>query len=147
MSTEKTGGGNVTSMAEYMGMDTTSRNYLMLLSVAPQLRQKLHETMRGLSIHQQKALLCIVTFRMMGAVLPASIEMLRRLPPFTSTHPENIMAAFQSLVDKGVIAVISNAAKTDTAFHWQELDRIIEAELPKVESPGEGGQSLFFQPE
>jgi hypothetical protein len=137
-------------MADYMGMDTTTRNYLMLLSVAPQLRQTLHATMTGLSIHQQKALLCILTFRMMGAVLPASIELLRRLPPFTSTHVDNIGAAFQSLVDKDIITVISNKTQTDTAFHWKELDRIIEAELPRVmssPSEDESSQSLFFQPE
>lgn len=147
MSTEKTGG-TVTDIGEKMSMDQTTRNYVTLLSVAPQLRAKLQETISGLNVHQQKALLCIMTFRMMGAVLPASIELLRRLPPFVNTHPENIGAAFQSLADLGVITLISNATKTETAFHWQELDRIIEAELPRVASPdGKDGQSLFFQPE
>ena len=100
---------------------------------------------------RRAALVCLVGFRMMGAMLPASLEMIRRLPPFEGIHPENIGIAFDYLVSNDVLEFIHDEKSGEGAFHWAALDRLVSAALAEADAPkllGPDGQpttGLLFQ--
>ncbi len=144
-------GMNILNLADRLNTDVSARNFLTLLAVGPKIRMQLQEVLSAMAPNEQKALVCLVGFRMMGAMLPASLEMIRRLPPFEGIHPENIGIAFDYLVSNDVLEFIHDDKSGEGAFHWASLDRLVSAALAEADAPkllGPDGQpttGLLFQ--
>ena len=129
---------NVVDISERLRMDETVRPFLTLLGAAPKVVDVLEGAFPNCSKDQQKALMAVVAWRIMGAQLPASVELLRRLPQMRGMHPETIQAAFMNLCEAGVLVFQQHG--DEGSFVWPALDQIVfvalnEADTPKLVTP------------
>lgn len=103
------------------------------LNAGPEIAHALAQAMPGIPKDQQRALLTVVWFRLTGAHLPASVTLLERLPLLRGLHGESIGAAFQLLVEGGVLEVqAGNPEAVDVldkamCFVWPALERLLVA--------------------
>lgn len=139
-------GMNIVNLAEKMALDLSARNFLAMLSAGPEIRDTLSVALPQMSSNEQKVLLAVVAFRMMGAMLPASLELMRRLPMFEGVHPENIAIAFDFLVANDVLTVITPEGGDSSAFMWPALERLTERAVQNANATpilGADGKRLF----
>ena len=128
MSQDLTRDVNVINLTDRLTTHEDVRSFLAIQSAGPEISEVLKAALPGLPKDQQRALVAIATWRMMGAFLPASIELLKRLPIMHGMHPENIGAQFSLLLDGGVIEIVQhNKGKEDeeSAFVWPALERLV----------------------
>lgn len=139
---------NVINLADRLTTHEDVRSFLAIQSAGPEIAEVLKAALPGLPKDQQRALVAIATWRMLGAFLPASIELLRRLPILNGMHPESIGAQFQLLLDGGVIEVVQHAEGTpdeESAFVWPALERLVIRAVQDANSSkivGADGKSL-----
>lgn len=137
---------NIVNLAEKMALDLSARNFLAMLSAGPEIRDVLSVVLPQMSANEQKALVAVVAFRMMGSMMPASLEMLRRLPMFEGVHPENIGIALDYLVANDVLTVITPENSEWSAFMWEALERVTERAVQNANATpivGTDGKRLF----
>lgn len=126
---------NIIDLAARLALHESVRPFLTILSAAPDVADVLEESFPHITKDQQRALLAVVAWRIMGAMLPASAELLRRLPVLHGLHPESIQAAFHQLVDAGVLVFQSFNDSTEGGFVWPALDKIILMALSDATAP------------
>ena len=114
---------NVVDLAARLKLHETVRPFLTLLEAAPKIGEVLEAVLPQVTKEQQRALMAVVAWRIMGAELPASIELLKRLPCLHGLHEETIQAAYHQLVDAGVLVFQQHGA--EGGFVWPALDQII----------------------
>lgn len=137
---------NIVNLAEKMALDLSARNFLAMLSAGPEIRDVLSVVLPQMAPNEQKALVAVVAFRMMGSMMPASLEMLRRLPMFEGVKPENIGIALDYLVANGVLEVITPEGSEWSAFMWASLERVTERAVQNANTTpivGTDGKRLF----
>lgn len=139
-------GFNVVNLAERLAVDPTTRSAMAIMAAGAEITGILKEVLPTLAHREQKALLAVIAFRVMGGMLPASLEMLRRLPQFAGEHPENIGIAFDFLTGNGVLEVQVNEDETESAFYWPALERLIVNAIQAANtSPIVGADGLHFR--
>lgn len=126
---------NVIDLAARLALHESVRPFLTILSAAPEVAEVLEASFVHVTKEQQRALLAVVAWRIMGAELPASIELLKRLPVMHGMHPESIQAAFMQLCESDTLVYQQHGE--EGSFVWPALDRIIvaalqDANLPKI---------------
>lgn len=114
---------NIVDLSARLALHDAVRPFLTLLGAAPDVSEVLEGALPNITKDQQRALVAVVSWRIMGAELPASIELLRRLPILHGMHPETIQAAFHQLVDADVLVFQQHG--DEGGFAWPALDRII----------------------
>jgi hypothetical protein len=120
---------NIIDLAARLALHESVRPFLTILSAAPEVA----EAFPHITKDQQRALLAVVSWRIMGAELPASIELLKRLPVLHGLHPESIQAAFMQLCEADVLVFQQHGE--EGSFVWPALDRIIFAALEEAKAP------------
>lgn len=129
---------NVTSLFDKAKTEKHAMNMLAALSAGPEARKALELVLPGMTDNQQRALVAVIAFRMMGGMLPASMELLRRLPQFEDVKPENIGIAFDALVSHGVLNVLHTEGEDASAsFVWMGFERLLEATVLNAHAPAE----------
>lgn len=123
----------IINLANRMATDRSARNFLATLSAGPEIRDALSVVLPSLAPNEQKVLVAVVAFRMMGAMLPASLEMMRRLPMFEGVHPENIGIACDFLVSNGVLEVVTPEGGDESAFYWPALEGLYTRALENAD--------------
>ena len=136
---------NVVDLAARLALHESVRPFLTILDAAPKVADVLEAVFPQVTKEQQRALLAVVAWRIMGAELPASIELLKRLPVLHGMHPESIQAALVQLHDADIIAVQQHGE--ESAFTWPALDTIVyialqETHAPKTSIVGVDGEKL-----
>ena len=114
---------NVVDLAARLALHESVRPFLTILGAAPAVADVLEGAFPHSTKEQQRALMAVVAWRIMGAELPASIELLKRLPCLHGLHEETIQAAYHQLVDAGVLVFQQHGA--EGGFVWPALDQII----------------------
>lgn len=125
--------GNVIDLAARLALHESVRPFLTILGAAPAVAEILEGALTHITKEQQRALLAVVAWRIMGAELPASIELLRRLPVLNGLHPEGIQAAFMQLCEADVLVFQQHG--DEGGFVWPALDRIIVMALQDMNAP------------
>lgn len=125
--------GNVIDLAARLALHESVRPFLTILGAAPAVAEILEGALTHITKEQQRALLAVVAWRIMGAELPASIELLRRLPVLNGLHPESIQAAFMQLCEADVLVFQQHG--DEGGFVWPALDRIIVMALQDMNAP------------
>ena len=136
---------NVVDLAARLKLHETVRPFLTLLEAAPKIGEVLEAVLPQVTKEQQRALLAVVVWRLMGAELPASIELLKRLPVLHGMHPESIQAAFHQLCDADILVFQQHGE--EGGFLWPALDTIVfvalqETHAPKTSLVGLDGEKL-----
>ena len=136
---------NVVDLAARLALHESVRPFLTLLEASPKIGEVLEAVLPQVTKEQQRVLLAVVVWRLMNAELPASIELLKRLPVLHGMHPESIQAALIQLHDADIIAVQQHGE--ESAFTWPALDAIVfialqEASAPKTSIVGVDGEKL-----
>ena len=123
---------NVIDLAARLSLHESVRPFLTLLGAAPAVGEVLEGAFPHSTKEQQRALMAVVAWRIMGAQLPASIELLKRLPCLHGLHDESIQAAFHQLVDAGVLVFQQHGE--EGGFAWPALDQIILIALQEADA-------------
>lgn len=123
---------NVIDLAARLSLHDSVRPFLTILGAAPGVAEILEEVLPKVTKEQQRALIAVVAWRIMGAQLPASIELLKRLPCLHGLHPESIQAAFMQLCDAHTL--IFQQHGEEGGFVWPALDQIIQIALKEADS-------------
>lgn len=95
--------GNVVDLTERLALTAASRRMFATMASGPELAQMMRPMLMKLSHDQQSAMLVVLTFIILGAPLPASLELLSRMPVFIGTPPAEIQAALEAMVDGGLL--------------------------------------------
>lgn len=125
----------VINLAERIATDRSARNFLATLKASPEIHDVLSIAIPQMAPNEQKALIAVVAFRMMGAMLPASIELISRLPMFEGIKTENIGIAFDFLVTNGVLEVVTPEGGSESAFYWPSLEQLYVRALENADRP------------
>ena len=136
---------NVVDLAARLALHESVRPFLTILDAAPKVADVLEAVFPQVTKEQQRALLAVVAWRIMGAELPASVELLRRLPTLHRMHPESIQAAFHRLCDADILVFQQHGE--EGGFLWPALDTIVfvalqETHAPKTSLVGLDGEKL-----
>ena len=123
---------NIIDLAARLSLHETVKPFLTILGTAPAVAEVLEEAFPHSTKEQQRALMAVVAWRIMGAELPASIELLKRLPCLHGLHDETIQASFHQLVDAGVLVFQQHG--NEGGFIWPALDQIIFVALQEAGS-------------
>ena len=123
---------NVVDLSARLALDPAARPFLILLGAAPAIAEVLEQAFPLVTKEQQRALVAVVAWRLQGAALPASIELLKRLPVMAGMHPESIQAAFHQLCDAHVLAF--QAHGDEGGFAWPALDQIMHIALQEADA-------------
>lgn len=123
---------NVIDLSARLSLHESVRPFLTILGAAPAVSEVLEAALPGVTKEQQRALVAVVAWRIMGAELPASIELLRRLPVLHGLHPESIQAAYMQLCEAGVLVFQTHGE--EGGFAWPALDTVILAALQDADS-------------
>lgn len=123
---------NVVDLAARLSLHDSVRPFLTILGAAPAVAEVLEQAFPHSSKEQQRALMAVVAWRIMGAELPASVELLKRLPVLHGLHAETIQAAFHQLVDAGVLVFQQHGS--EGGFAWPALDHIILVALQEADA-------------
>lgn len=126
---------NVIDIAARLRLHETVRPFLTILSAAPAVADVLELALPNCTKEQQRALLAIIAWRVMGAQLPASIELLKRLPVMAGLHEESIQAALMQLCEADVLVFQSYSDGREGAFVWPALEHIITVALAEQDAP------------
>lgn len=126
---------NVVNIASRLRLHETVQPFLTILSASPAVADVLELALPNCTKEQQRALLAVIAWRVMGAQLPASIELLKRLPVMHAMHEESIQAAFMQLCEAGVLVFQSHNDGHEGAFVWPALESIIEVALAERDAP------------
>lgn len=84
-------------------MGDDARRLLATLRYGPALASVMAVDMSNLPALKQSALVAVFAFQMMGGNLPASFEMVKRLPPFTLVSDDDIRDTLQALCDEDLL--------------------------------------------
>ncbi len=136
---------NVVDLAARLALHESVRPFLTLLEASPKIGEVLEAVLPQVTKEQQRVLLAVVIWRLMGAQLPASIELLKRLPVLHGLHPESIQAALVQLHDADILAVQQHGE--ESAFVWPALETVVfialqETHAPKSSLVGLDGEKL-----
>lgn len=123
---------NVIDLSARLSLHESVRPFLTILGAAPAVSEVLEAALPGVTKEQQRALMAVVAWRIMGAELPASVELLKRLPCLHGMHPESIQAAFMQLADADVLVFQKHGE--EGGFVWPALDQIILIALQEADS-------------
>lgn len=126
-------GENIIDLSARLRLHESVQPFLTILSAAPKVADIMEEALPALTKEQQRALLAVISWRIMGAELPASIELLRRLPVMHDMHPESIQAAFTQLCDANILVFQQHGE--EGGFAWPALDLIITVALRDANAP------------
>jgi len=124
---------NVIDLSQRLAVHESVRPFLTILSAAPEVAAVLEAAFPHITKEQQRILLAVVAWRIMGAELPASIELLKRLPVLHGMHPESIQAALMQLCEADVLVFQKHGE--EGGFVWPALDQIIVAALQEANAP------------
>lgn len=110
--------------------------FCQVVKAGPGIAGILEEALPCRTKDQQKALVAVATWRLAGAALPASIELIKRMPMFTGMHPESIQAAFMQLADASVLEFRPYGEDgSEGAFTWPQLEAVIAASMKEAAGP------------
>lgn len=84
-------------------MSDDARRLLATLRYGPALASVMVADMAKVPALQQSALVAVFVFQVMGGNLPASFEMVKRLPPFTAVSDDEIRETLQALCDADLL--------------------------------------------
>ena len=124
---------NVVDIAARLKLHESVRPFLTLLEAAPKIGEVLEAVLPQVTKEQQRVLLAVVVWRLMNAELPASIELLKRLPVLHGMHPESIQAAFHQLCDADILVFQQHGE--EGGFLWPALDTIVFVALQETHAP------------
>lgn len=132
----------VTDLSHRLALHDSARPFLVMLGAGPAIRNALRTVLAKLPKDQQRALMTVVAFRLMGGQLPANVTLLEHLPSLAGMHDQTIAAAFQMLVDGGILGVNQPKDEKDPAkrirsmtFYWPELEHLFGGALERENSP------------
>lgn len=118
----------VVDLTSRIALHESVRPFLTMLETGPAIGKALAVILPKLPKDQQRALQTVVAFRFMGSKLPADFTLLEHLPSLAGMHEQTIAAAFQMLVDAGILGLHEPDPKAKTgagmAFYWPELERL-----------------------
>jgi hypothetical protein len=118
---------NVVDLTERLNLHESVRPFLTIIDAGGKIAEILDAVFPALTKEQQRVMIALTAWRIMGAGMPASIELLRRLPPLHGMHPESIQAALTQLHDANIIAFQTHG--DEGFFAWPALDLVIEVAL------------------
>lgn len=124
----------IVDLAHRLAVTPEARHVLSLMKCGPAIERALAVVLPALPKLEQRALITVVAFRMMGSMLPANITLLERMPPLAGISAEEIMAAFQALVDQGIL-ILATPQDQPMAFYWPALERLVHDALRDYEAP------------
>lgn len=127
--------GNVINLADKMKVDPEVRSFLTCIDVGREVKEALDIVLPNMTQNEQRVMVAVVSFRMMGGMLPASLELMRRLPIFQGVHPENIGIACDFLNTNGVLTVVFDDGG-EAAFVWEALERLMDQAVVNANTSG-----------
>ncbi len=127
--------GNVVDLSKKFAVDPATRSFLAAISVGREISDALQLVMPGLTHNEQRVMTVLVSFRMMGGMLPCSLELLRRMPPFDGVHFENIRIACEALVENGVLSIVTGG-DDEMAFTWEALESLLTTAVTAANTSG-----------
>lgn len=131
----------ITELERQLATDSATAAILKQLKAAPALAELLEAALPLRSKMQQRALMLMAMWRLMGVPLPASIELITHTPMFAGQHPDTAQAPFHELVTAGVIQF----DELRGVFVWPALEGAVHAAAEAVDGPvivDVGGRSL-----
>lgn len=84
-------------------MSDDARRLLATLHYGPAIASVMAVDLAKVTPVQQSALVAVFAFHLMGGNLPASFEMVKRLPPFTAVSDDEIRETLQALCDADLL--------------------------------------------
>lgn len=127
---------DIVDISKLAKIDPAARSFLSCMSVGREVKDALEMIMPGLAPNEQKVMMAVVSFRIMGGMLPASLEMMRRLPMFEDMKPENIGIACDFLAHNGVLSVVMSEDQSESAFMWEALERLLMNAVTNANTSG-----------
>ena len=126
---------NVIDIGERLKTDQKVRAMVSIIKAGPGIADALETVMPSLPQYEQRILGTVYAFRLMGAMMPASIELFAHTPLTASIQESHLTAAVQSLVDGGVLVLEQQG--DEACFMWPALERlvaqaILEQDAPKI---------------
>lgn len=134
---------NVIEIGDRLKTDRGVRDMLTILRAGPGLADALEVVMPSLPQYEQRILGTVVAFRLMGAMMPASPELFAHTPLTGTIGEAHLMAAAQSLVDGGVLEMVTHG--DEMCFTWLAMERLIQAAIAEQNAPrlvGPDGERL-----
>lgn len=125
----------VASLEDRLALDPSVRNALAILEIGPEIRMVLRTVLPKMSKYEQKCLIAVVGFRLLGGALPASPQLFKALPNLQNDHFENLGAAFQNLIETDVLSIEFNEDKTESVFQWPALEKMLLQQLDGMHGP------------
>lgn len=126
----------IIDLAKRMAIAPETRHVLALMKAGPEVELALAAVVGSMGRVEQRALITVTAFRMMGAMVPIEITLLEHMPPLRGISDQEIMAALQKLVDTGVL-MIAEPSETSPhgGFYWPALERLVSDALRYYETP------------
>lgn len=126
---------NIIDLSTRLRLHESVMPLLTILSAAPSVSDVLEEVLPKCTKEHQRALLAVLSWRVMGAELPASIELLKRLPVMNGMHEESIQAAFMQLCEADVLVFQTYNDAKEGSFVWPALELILKVALEEANRP------------
>lgn len=128
---------NIVDIGERLAMSLDVRSMLTMLSVGQRITLALKAVMPGLSQPEQKFLCTLVSFRLMGGFLPASVEMITRLPMFASSGIDagHAIGVADRLCAGEIIEFMQDEKTGEGAFSWPALEKLIHVAITEADAP------------
>lgn len=121
---------NVVDIGSRLKLHETCHHFLAMLAIGPDLDKALRAVLPSLPKDQQRALLSLVAYRIMGAMLPAHMTLLQNLPPTRGLHDQTLAAAFQMMHEGGLIDVVTQGEAM--CFYWPALERLVVSAIERA---------------
>lgn len=137
-------GANIVDIGERLSVPMDIRGMLTILGVGARIAIALKAVLPGLTQPEQRFICTVVGFRIMGGMLPASVEMITRLPMFSGIDAGHVTGIANALCDNEILSV--EAAGNEMSFYWPALEKLIHVAITEADAPkvvGTDGNPLY----
>lgn len=126
----------IIDLAKRFAVSPETRHVLACMKAAPDIELALSAVVPTLGRVEQRILITVVAFRMMGANLPAELTLIEHMPPMRGLSTSEIQDAFDGLVSGGTLMLAGGDGEEDMqSFYWPALERLVNDAVRNYEAP------------
>lgn len=125
----------VYDLGERMAIAPAVRRTLAVMKSSNEIEEALRLYLTKLPHAEQRALMTVVAFAVMGSALPANITLIERMPMVHGLGAKVLEDAFEELVEKGILEYREGSKSSAGYFHWTELEHLIGEAMEQYDAP------------
>ena len=125
----------VYDLGERLAIAPEVRRTLAVMRSSNEIEGALRPFVTKLPHAEQRALMTVVAFAVMGSALPANITLIERMPMVHGLGAKVLEDAFEELVEKGILEYREGSKSSAGYFHWTELEHLIGEAMEQYDAP------------